>query len=831
MSQYTYTLNPGRDEEEKHTYRQSELDKMTTFHLREICRKERLVISSAKNEDKDGLIRLIMRFRGQKEYRHIKEFCEGGLERIQEFLDHQRIRLLEEPEVNIPGTLTIFHDTEMNELDGYQVKSDEKLCCGNLLLVDEALRVYTCFYMEETEDVAYLFKGKDMPVCPLEKHQYSILYFPNEAVSEFLYDCYYGNHVSMPGHTEAVRVPLLDVIERQIPQADQPLVIDFGSSNTTMGICLPDGSIRIATARGRTIIPSVIGVREKAGGETEFLFGYDAREMNRQNYRDEDAAVFYDIKRWISDADRVESVILKSGYKYQFPRKDMLRAYLDHLLEMARQQFKCSFTNIQLLAPIRQKEKFRRLFKELLPEYTVNCELDEGMAVLFHSIHSMIRAKGYEERRWYHALVIDCGGGTTDLTSGRFCIENNRVSYIVDLETRYENGDTNLGGNNLTYRILQLIKLRLVEELGFLIKEPLSIGSAGEGKAAYEELEKRYFQAERWLPTQFKEYEGRSREQYFFVKNNYYYLFELAEQIKKVFFQAGFCYELKISTDKGEDIFLDKWKLSFCKEGRDEGAVRQFENISRQVEICLYLHEIEELLRPEIYGLMERFLDQKFETGQLAEYEMIKLTGQSCKSRLFLEALKQYVPGKRIQGIRRDDAGTELKMCCLEGALAYFMNCKLGYMKVNEHYRVGSLPYEIMAYTHENKEKILIKSLDAENHIGYISRFHIGNQLDLYLSDEQGKRLRTYYFAYDTSKFEKTTQKEIDETYAGTVIQEETDIIVEGEMKFFVWVSRERWGFVVLPVLRDQEILYKGEETFFDFEDDTWELNFFDGRK
>ena len=62
--------------------------------------------------------------------------------------------------------------------------------------------------------------------------------------------------------------------------------------------------------------------------------------------------------------------------------------------------------------------------------------------------------------------------------------------------------------------------------------------------------------------------------------------------------------------------------------------------------------------------------------------------------------------------------------------------------------------------------------------IGYISRFHIGNQLDLYLNDEQGEWLRTYHFAYDTSKFEKTTQKEIDEDYAGTVIQEETDIIL-----------------------------------------------------
>lgn len=82
MSRYTYTLNPSQGVTEKHTYRQSELEKMTTFHLREICRKERLVVSSAKNDDKDGLIRLIMRFRGQKEYRHIREFCEGGMERI-----------------------------------------------------------------------------------------------------------------------------------------------------------------------------------------------------------------------------------------------------------------------------------------------------------------------------------------------------------------------------------------------------------------------------------------------------------------------------------------------------------------------------------------------------------------------------------------------------------------------------------------------------------------------------------------------------------------------------------------------------------------------------
>ena len=115
MSRYTYTLNPNRVGEENHTYKQSELEKMTTFHLREICRKESLVVSSAMNGDREGLIRLIMRFRGQREYRHIKTFCEGGLENIQSFLDQYGIRFSDIPEVNIPGTITLFEGTEMNE--------------------------------------------------------------------------------------------------------------------------------------------------------------------------------------------------------------------------------------------------------------------------------------------------------------------------------------------------------------------------------------------------------------------------------------------------------------------------------------------------------------------------------------------------------------------------------------------------------------------------------------------------------------------------------------------------------------------------------------------
>lgn len=824
MNRYTYTLNPGQKEPEmKQTYKRSRLEQMTAFQLKEICRKESLVLPS--EIDREGLVRLIMRFRGQKDYRHIEGGGEEGLARIQAFLDKTVIGASNQDAIRIPGTITVFRGTGLNEFDGYRIEADSDLYEGNLLLVDEADRVYTCFYIKEKRRFFFLYQGAGVPILPLEKHQYSIVYFPDERISEFLYDCCSGNRVTEPGHVEGVRIPLLDIQVKEVTETELPLVIDFGSSNTTMGICLPDGSAQIARAGSGHVIPSVIGVTGMQEGEPVYAFGYGAVELGSQNYQDEDVPVFHDVKRWVSDAGRLEGVILKNGHKYQIARKEMLKAFLEYLINLGMQQFKVRFKNIQMLAPIRQKEKFETLFKELLPDYQVDCTLDEGMAVLFHSISGLVSQGGYQKGRWHHALIIDCGGGTTDLTSGRFRIDNSRVSYTVDVETSYENGDTNFGGNNLTFRILQLLKARILQALGF----PEGREAAGfrGGQGSLEGLEEQYESAEAILPTRFRGYEERSREEYFLVKNNYYYLFELAEQVKKIFFQPQFQYELWVSTKKEEKesaVFLDKWRLAVITDGR-------LERLRRDMEFPLYLNQIEEILRPDVFGLMERFLEQKFEQGSLSDYEMIKLTGQSCKSPLFTEALKEYVPGKLIQGTSQEADGAELKMCCLEGALSYFLNCKLGYMKVNQDYQVGALPYEIMAYTHENTEQILIRSLDPEEHIGCISRFMIGRQLDLYLNDDMGKRLKTYYFEYDTSKFEKTTQEEIDKKYRGTVIQEETDTILEGEMKFFLWVSRKRWGFMVLPVLREEEQLYKGEETFFDFEDDTWEQNFFDGRK
>lgn len=819
MAQYTYTLHPK--EEEKGAYKQSELEKMTTFHLREICRKERLVVSSSQRLEKESLIRLIMRFRGEKEYCHIQTDCEGGLERLTQYLHTHEVRLFGSKDMKVPAIVTLYEKTEINELDNYEVLSKDELYEGNVLLVDEALQVYTCFYMKQRKGGYYLFKGKEVVVRPLEQHQYSLLYFKNPRDSEALYHCYYGNRVITSSVLEGIQIPLLNIWERKMETTSLPLVIDFGSSSTTMGMCRADGSTEIVKVNGSFMIPSAIGVKIKEDKGIEFFFGQEAKEFSEKNYREEDVAVFYHIKRWITNINQIECVTLQNGYHYEFSRQELLRAYMDYLLETARQQLKCEFTNIFLLVPVRQKEKFQMLFQELLPEYTIQCDLDNAMAVLFYSIHQLIQKNCYDTKHWYHALLIDCGGEMTELTSGAFKIDNTHVSYVIDMQTKYENGNANFGGNNLTYRILQLLKVRIAEELGVLPR--LSI----EEDTLYETIQQQYAQAEVFLPTKFQEYETKSREQYFFVKNNYYYLFALAEKVKEAFFQPRFCYRVSLSTKREQaehNLFLDKWKLSICKEGT-------FSYMTEEVNFSLYLNEVETLLRPEVDELMERFLDKKYEQEELSQYEMIKLIGQSCQSNLFTEALKQYIPGKLIQNSKKDSRKEEFKLCCLKGALAYVLNCKLGYMKVNAQSEVLSLPYEIRALTHENKEKILIHSMNEKHQIGYISRFQIGEQLDLYLSDERGNYLKTYSYCYDIATFQKTTQEEIDQTYEGTVIQEATDTIIEGEMKFFVWAAKQREGFLVLPILRMGEQLYQGEETFFALEDGTWEVNFFDGNK
>lgn len=66
MDRYGYTLTKGQLKEgPAKRYRKADLELMTTFQLREICRKEKIIQGVIDPLDKEELIRVVMRFRGE----------------------------------------------------------------------------------------------------------------------------------------------------------------------------------------------------------------------------------------------------------------------------------------------------------------------------------------------------------------------------------------------------------------------------------------------------------------------------------------------------------------------------------------------------------------------------------------------------------------------------------------------------------------------------------------------------------------------------------------------------------------------------------------------
>ncbi|EEX74687.1 hypothetical protein GCWU000323_01326 [Leptotrichia hofstadii F0254] len=71
--------------------------------------------------------------------------------------------------------------------------------------------------------------------------------------------------------------------------------------------------------------------------------------------------------------------------------------------------------------------------------------MDEAIAVLYNTIENQIKKGRYIQGEEYSALIIDCGGGTTDLAACKYVIDNGKISYKLDIKTSFENGDENFG--------------------------------------------------------------------------------------------------------------------------------------------------------------------------------------------------------------------------------------------------------------------------------------------------------------------------------------------------------------------------------------------------
>lgn len=869
MDRYAYTLKPGRTENETGTYSRAELELMTTFQLRDICWRERIINGIQAPMDKDELVRQIMRFRGRKDDLFITEYSEEGTGRIEELLGTVRINRLQKA-LRGCARIVVYQGIAATCQDGLTIGYDQELVDTNALLVsgNRVCAIFNLRAFQGRTDQLYLTKPEKMTCRDSVVKNYRLCCM-GRAQSDWLYHFYQQDQELRPEHLDFYEVPVMDFQVRELLETDMPLAIDFGTSNTTAGIYLDSGYLEKldgdpaagclkenganyvtytgADGRETPLLPSVVGVLDIDGNRVRYVFGHEADQLFHSSYIDEGFCAFYDIKRWISDPDREEELVDRSGRRCFVKRREIIRVFLEYVISCATQKFKCRFRSLHLTAPVKQKQLFARLFGELLPDYQIMGEgmLDEGVAVLYNSISELIAQKRFRNNEELKALIIDCGGGTTDLTSSRFTINDQRVSYRIRIATAYENGDTDFGGNNLTYRIMQLLKIaaaralggpegaadirQLTEEMGTDIFRRIDREGAN---GVYGPLDEAYREAEALIPTRFRDYEHRSNAEYFAVMNNFYYLFGLAEEVKKVFYGRQEALRVAVSTVPVTEagtvhVQADRFKLSV----RRGEVLRMVKDLPA---VCLDISQTSRLLQGDIYRLVKRFIEPLYEDGRLDEYAIMRLTGQSCRIGLFRDALKEFIPGKVIESSGRGTPGGEdhgLKLMCLDGAIRYIRDKRFGYADVTINSEQAAFPYIVTAMTHTGEERTLIHSLDRQQTQGYISRNAADLTLQLYLKDPDGQERYRYNCAFDAGDFQPAEAGEIVEKYRGRIPQGDVDTIVNRELRSFILADEQRWGFLVVPVLRDREKLMLGPDRFFLFETEGWLTNFFDGTK
>ncbi|MEJ6949907.1 molecular chaperone [Natronospora cellulosivora (SeqCode)] len=878
----SYRLNPKDNTDDGRRFTRSELTEMSTYKLKNICHKYKIIKATQNEYERDQLINIILKYRGVRKPNLIDEKKEGGLERVQELLiDSYKEKKDHLENIKVPAKITIYKEVGINKEDSYKVYIKNNIKESNVLLINGNNYLCGIFNLkkdnEKDEGLYYLYANKDnLRLSNLDNKNYYFL-FVEKNESDYLYKTYYQEEELPPLKLSYYQLPIIDFEIKELEETKTVLCIDFGTSNTTAGAYLDSNYISnpshndilnkkikindinfvkfpYATSREEKwieIMPSIVYVVDCKDKENiKYLFGYEARDRMKKNDYSSNASTYQGIKRWVNTYHEELEVCDEAGNIAHVKKGDILQAYMKYVIEIAEHSFKCRFKNIHISSPVKMKEQFITMFNEIMEDYNIEDEnvLDEGISVLYNTIASLIEKRKFLNGQEYKALVIDCGGGTTDLSSCTFRIKEGNISYKVDIVTGFENGDTNFGGNNITYRIMQFMKITFAHyyqnnggiiDIDDLISYPAVdifrlVDRVGI-KEIYKDLDRRYRQVEDIIPTRYKEYENKTSSEYQKVKNNFYFLWEIAENMKKQFFK-----KTNIIRNKFDSVDLDsvdsdlhitslnKWNLSI----EDNGEMKK---VNEFPDVVFNIKEISKLIKADIYEIVRKFLENFYQSGELMNYSIIKLTGQSCKIDIFKEALKEFVPGRSIEFKRRgEDEGQslELKLACLRGVIKYMKSKKMGDIEVEIKNAAPVVPYSLSAMTFTGEEMEIIKREDRTNQArGHISKPLSTEKIIFYLRSNEGLLEKEYVYENDIGLYTSVDVDKIINKYEGKIFQEDTDIINNGEIKFFVYTDEKSWGFFVLPIARIDDKLHVGEKRYYAFEDDLSKLDFFDGLK
>jgi len=875
----SYKLNPNiRKKKQDRRFTKNELLEMSTYKLKNICSRYKIVKAYQSSYSREELVDIILKYRGVEKVKLIEKYKSGGLARLQDALDENlvtKVRVADK--IKIPAKITIYEGVGITKEDKYKVVIKGEIEESNVLLVNGKNYLCGVFNLKkDTEGNYYLAANNhNFRLEEFNNKNYSLLFFKKND-SNYLYKSYYEERKLPPKNIEYYKVPIIDFEVKALETTKAVLCIDFGTSNTTAGAYLDSNyvsnlssndllneniklneinfvkfpHVTIKNEQWIKMTPTIVYVLNcENPNNIKFIFGHEAKERMKKNDYTSNATVFQGIKRWVNTYQKREEVYDEFGNIAEITRGEVVRAYINYIVKTAEHQFKCKFKNLHISSPVKMRRQFINMFQEIVEGYNVESKyfLDEGISVLYNTIANLIEKRKFYDGQEYKALVIDCGGGTTDLSSCKFQIVEGNISYKVNIKTGFKNGDTNFGGNNITYRIMQFMKIvfayyyqseQEIIDIDELIPFPSIdlfryVDELGIDKI-YTKLEEYYQRAETVIPTRYQEYENKTSDEYQKVKNNFYFLWEIAERMKKQFFKKTSILRNKFESTEfnkvDSDLYvtpLDKWSLSVYKYG-------VLETVDRFPDVIFNIKEITKLIRADIYEIVRKFLDKLYESGELMDYSIIKLTGQSCKIDIFKEALKEFVPGRSIEFKQKDkeEESLYLKLSCLRGVIKYMKAKKLGDIEVQIESESPIIPYSISAITFTGEEKIIVESQNRiEQAKGSISKPLSTKEIKFYLKNVQGILQQEYIYENHFNDYQEIVVEDLLQEYENKIVQEETDKIKNGEVKFFVFTDNESWGFFIVPVSRMDDQLYVGKKKFFAFEDDLSNLDFFDGLK
>ncbi|MCR4890088.1 MAG: hypothetical protein K5979_13060 [Ruminococcus sp.] len=498
---------------------------------------------------------------------------------------------------------------------------------------------------------------------------------------------------------------------KKLEAVENCLCIDFGTSNTAAGsyhILDPKDPertpeiVEFYNSYDNTfskICPTMMYIKDcSSEDDLRILFGYDAKKKLIEKNYVTDADVLFELKKWVSEADDEEYELHDENFNIlSVSRKKLVKMYIDYIIECAEQYFGVKFKSLHFTAPVKMKGKFVSFMEECYSDKYSVCDfdhcVDEAVAVVFDHIDKEgLRLPDKEKQIDKKMVVLDCGGGTTDLAACDYHSEMKNSFRSITIHTRSENGDNSFGGNNITFKIMQLIKIKLCQALGddelkaVINKGFERIFSGSESDVlkqiddyfddenverytildrVYGEFNTLYDQCEKLIPTLFENSEISENEKPK-VKRNFYFLWQFAEQVKLEFYR-----EDKVMVNKKNLLDLDSVSRSSYLNIYDEnGRLQEIRDPMDDIEISIT--EIRKLICGDIYLLINKLLPDRDHADDKDYYF---LSGQSCKINLFNELLKEFIAGRKLRNkLYRNSSESkdiDLKLKCISGSISY----------------------------------------------------------------------------------------------------------------------------------------------------------------